>query len=192
MYYICPMRPQKVEDRELLDKLFAVIRAKGYDGASISELAALTGLKKASLYHRFPGGKKDIIKAVLEDVAAWSQKHIVGVLESPTLEADKKLETALSNIDKLYQNGEKTCIYRSLSLDNGMEHFQQELQDGLKTWLDAFTRYGEDIGLTQKAAKKKASEAIALMQGSLMVSKIMENKSIWKQTLKRMKEIYDY
>ena len=186
------MRPQKVEDRELLDRLFAVIRAKGYDGASISELAALTGLKKASLYHRFPGGKKDIIKAVLEDVEAWSQKHIVGVLESPTLEADQKLDTALSNIDNLYQNGEKTCIYRSLSLDNGMEHFQEELRDGLKKWLDAFTSYGESIGLTKKAAEEKASQAIALMQGSLMVSKIMENKSIWKQTLKRMKELYDY
>ena len=192
MHTFVPMRPQKVEDRELLDKLFAVIRAKGYDGASISELAALTGLKKASLYHRFPGGKKDIVKAVLEDVDAWSQKHIVGVLESPTLEADQKLETALSNIDKLYQNGEKTCIYRSLSLDNGLEHFQEEIKDGLSTWLKAFTRFGEGIGLTKRAAEKKASEAIALMQGSLMISKIMDNKSIWKETLKRMKELYSY
>ncbi len=186
------MRPQKVEDRELLDKLFAVIRAKGYDGASISELAALTGLKKASLYHRFPGGKKDIIKAVLEDVDAWSQKHIIGVLESPTLEADQKLETVLSNIDKLYHQGEKTCIYRSLSLDNGLEHFHQEVEGGIRSWIDAFTSFGESIGLTSIAAEKKATEAIALMQGSLMISKIMENKKIWHDTLERMRELYNY
>ncbi len=186
------MRPQKVEDRELLDRLFSVIRAKGYDGASISELAALTGLKKASLYHRFPGGKKDIIKAVLEDVEAWSQKHIVGILESPTLDADQKLETVLSNIDKLYQQGEKTCIYRSLSLDNAMEEFHQEVHGGIKLWIDAFTNYGESIGLTRHVAEKKATEAIALMQGSLMVSKIMNNKNIWRETLHRMKELYNY
>ncbi len=186
------MRPQKVEDRELLDKLFAVIRAKGYDGASLSELAALTGLKKASLYHRFPGGKKDIVKAVLEDVDAWSQKHVIGVLESPTLEADHKLDTVLSNIDKLYQQGEKTCIYRSLSLDNGLEHFHDEIQGGIKSWITAFTNFGESIGLTRKAAEKKATEAVALMQGSLMISKIMRNKMIWADTLRSMRELYYY
>lgn len=184
------MRPQKVEDRELLDKLFAVIRAKGYAGASISELAALTGLKKASLYHRFPGGKKDIVKAVLNDVEAWSQKHIIGVLESPTLDADIKLDTVLANIDKLYQNGEKTCIYRSLSLDNGLEHFQQEIQGGIKSWIGAFASFGESIGLTGLDAQKKANEAVALMQGGLMVTKIMGDKSIWKETLLRMKYLY--
>ena len=186
------MRPQKVEERELLDKLFAVIRAKGYDGASISELAALTGLKKASLYHRFPGGKKDIIRAVLEDLDTWSQKHIIGVLESPTLEADQKLNTVLSNIDKLYKQGGKTCIYRSLSLENGLEHFHQEVHSGIKSWIDAFTSFGESIGLTKLAAEKKAMEAISLIQGSLMVSKIMENKSIWEDSLVGIKELYMY
>lgn len=186
------MRPPKVEDRELLDQLFAVIRAKGYDGASISELAALTGLKKASLYYRFPGGKKDIVRAVLEDVKAWSQKHIIGVLESPTLDADLKLDTVMANIDMLYGNGEKTCIYRSLSLDNGMESFRYEIQAGLKSWIDAFTSFGESIGLTRIAAQKKGNEAVALIQGGLMVTKIMENKSIWKETLLRVKDLYKY
>lgn len=186
------MRPQKIEDRELLDKLFAVIRAKGYDGASISELAELTGLKKASLYHRFPGGKKDIVRSVLEDVDQWSQKHIIGVLESPTLEADQKLDTVLSNIDKLYQQGEKTCIYRSLSLDNGLEHFHDEIQKGIKSWINAFAHFGESIGLTRTAAEKKAREAVALMQGSLMITKIMRNKSIWDDTLRSMRELYTY
>jgi AcrR family transcriptional regulator len=186
------MRPQKVDDRELLDKLFAVIRAKGYDGASISELAELTGLKKASLYHRFPGGKKDIIRAVLQDVEAWSQKHVVGILESPNLDADTKLETVLSNINTLYQNGEKTCIYRSLSLDNGLEHFQTEIQGGIKSWINAFTSYGESIGLNESAAERKAVEAVALMQGSLMVSKIMGQKSIWHDTLEHLRELYAY
>ena len=184
------MRPQKVDDRELLDKLFAVIRAKGYDGASISELAELTGLKKASLYHRFPGGKKDIVKAVLEDVDQWSQKHIVGVLESPTMEGDQKLETALGNINKLYDNGKKTCIYRSLSLDNGLEHFHDEIESGIRSWIKAFAHFGESIGLTRKAANAKAIEAVSLMQGSLMVSRIMRNRTIWQDALQSVREMY--
>ncbi|MGI9547419.1 MAG: TetR/AcrR family transcriptional regulator [Flavobacteriaceae bacterium] len=185
------MRPQKVEERELLDKLFAVIRAKGYEGARLSELAELTGLKKASLYHRFPGGKKDIIKAVLEDVDAWSQKHVIGVFESPTLDADQKLETVLANIDMLYHQGEKTCIYRSLSLENGLDHFELEIRGGIKSWIEAFKYYGESIGLNRHTAERKATEAIALMQGSLMVSKIMNDKSVWKDALESMEDLYN-
>ncbi len=186
------MRPQKIKDRELLDKLFDAIRARGYDGTSIRELAELTGLKKASLYHRFPGGKKDMVKAVLEDVDSWSQKHIIGVLESPSLEADLKMETVLENLNILYRHGKKTCIYRSLSLHSGMEHFREELQFGIKSWIDAFVRFGMDIGLTALVAKKKAAQAVSLIQGGLMVSRIMENKTIWKETLQRVKELYDY
>ena len=48
------MRPQKVQDTEMLQGLMAVLRSRGYDGASLKELSDSTGLKKASLYHRFP------------------------------------------------------------------------------------------------------------------------------------------
>ena len=186
------MRPQKIKDRELLDRLFDAIRARGYDGTSMGELEELTGLKKASLYHRFPGGKKDMVRAVLEDVDIWSQKHIVGVLESPSMEADLKLETVLANLNVLYQKGRKTCIYRALSLQSGMEHFREELLFGIKSWIDAFTSFGIDMGLTALVARKKATQTVSLIQGGLMVSRIMENKTIWKQTLQQVRELYEY
>ena len=74
------MRPQKINDSELLNKLFATIRQKGYDGTSLNELADLTGLKKASLYHRFPGGKKDMVKSVLDYADKGADTYVVKVL----------------------------------------------------------------------------------------------------------------
>ena len=186
------MRPKRVKDRELLDKLFAVIRAKGYDGASIGELAEKTGLKKASLYHRYPGGKTDIVKAVLEDFDNWSQKHIIGVMESPTLEAEQKLDTVLENLNKLYKKGQNNCIYRSLSLDNGLEHFHDEIHSGIQSWIWAFAEFGESIGLTRRVAEEKAVKSISLIQGSLMVGKIMRNKTIFQDALSSVREMYYY
>jgi len=54
------MRPQKVNNTELVKGLLNVFRSKGYDGASLNDLAVASGLQKASLYHRFPNGKKEI------------------------------------------------------------------------------------------------------------------------------------
>lgn len=186
------MRPQKVNDRELIDMLFAVIRAKGYSGASINDLATLTGLKKASLYHRFPGGKEDIVRAVLNDVMVWSEKHIAGVLESPNLDADARLKLALSNINMLYGGGKKNCIFAALALENGWQLFGHDIKKGLRIWISAFTAYGQSIGLTRNAAEKKANEAVALIQGSLIVSRIMEDKSAWTEAMGRIEILYSY
>ncbi|MGB5237300.1 MAG: TetR/AcrR family transcriptional regulator [Flavobacteriaceae bacterium] len=186
------MRPQKISDRELIDKLFAVFRAKGYSGARINELAALTGLKKASLYYRFPGGKEDIVKAVLVDMSAWSEKNIVGVLESPNLDADTRLEVTLSNINKLYGRGKKSCLFESLSLDDGLQLLGHEIKQSLRTWIRAFTTYGQSIGLNRIAAEKKANEVVTLIQGSLVVSRIMEDNSSWAEAMKRIEKLYNY
>ena len=52
-------RTAKVSDQELMERLAKVFRNYGYEGASMTVLAKVTGLQKASLYHRFPGGKQD-------------------------------------------------------------------------------------------------------------------------------------
>lgn len=186
------MRPQKVSDRDLIDKLFTVIRANGYEGASINELADYTGLKKASLYHRYPGGKEEIVKAVLKDINDWSEKHVAGILESPNLDADTRLEAVLSNISALYSKGKKNCIFSSLALGKGLDLFGQDIKTGLRIWTRAFTTYGQSIGLTRLAAEKKADEAMVIIQGSLVVCRIMDDKTTWDKALDRVKELYNY
>ena len=47
--------PQALLSREdLLDRLLLVFRDRGFEGATIAEIARATGLGKASLYHHFP------------------------------------------------------------------------------------------------------------------------------------------
>ena len=58
------MAHPKYTHSEVIGNLMHVFRTVGYDGASLSELASPTGLKKASLYHRFPNGKKEMAEVV--------------------------------------------------------------------------------------------------------------------------------
>ena len=61
----------KYSQNDVIQSLLEVFRKVGYDGASLQQLANATGLKKSSLYHRFPEGKKqmaeEVLKAVNED-----------------------------------------------------------------------------------------------------------------------------
>jgi len=56
---------------EVVERLVGVFQRCGYDGASLSELSAATGLGRSSLYHHFPGGKEEMARAVIARVGAW-------------------------------------------------------------------------------------------------------------------------
>ena len=128
--YICPMRPQKVPDIEMLQGLLSVFRSRGYDGASLNELSEASGLKKASLYHRFPGGKKDMSVAVLTFMESQVREHVYNVLTGKEEKRQVRLAKALDNVNNLYRGGEEICMYRSLSLDTGITLFGDQIRQG--------------------------------------------------------------
>ena len=55
----------KITDGQLTEALTRVFQTYGYDGATLSRISDATGLQRASLYHRFPGGKEEMAKFVL-------------------------------------------------------------------------------------------------------------------------------
>ena len=167
------MRPQKVEKDELLERMMAVIRAKGYDGASLSELAKAAGLQKASLYHRYPGGKKDIALGVLNFIGDWVQKHVFDILENSNENPKKRISMATENIRKLYHEGEAICIVRALALEGSLELFGSELKQSIEKWIFSFQTLGMEMGLSEEEANRKAMKAIISIQGSLVVSKAL-------------------
>lgn len=184
------MRPQKVNDAELLGRLMSVIRSKGYDGASLNELADASGLKKASLYHRFPGGKKDIVLAVLGYVDDWFQKRIHDVAFSDEMSKEEKLSTIIEHIIRLYNCGLESCIVGALTLGGGLIHFSKELNMGIEGWIACFSKIGTEFGFTEEEAHQKAIQVLVKIQGSLIISKACGNTNPFKDAMKEIKELY--
>jgi AcrR family transcriptional regulator len=184
------MRPQKVTDQNLLEGLMSVIRSKGYDGSSLNDLANSTGLKKASLYHRFPKGKKEITSAVLMYVEQWVELNIVGELTDRTQKPNERLKSVIESIDDLYEGGEKICILRALTMENNMELFGKQLKNIMTSWIAGFTNLGISFGLSEKESKNKAEQTLILVQGSLIVSKAMSTLEPFQKTLVLINEIY--
>ena len=73
----------RVGDAELIDKISRVFRQHGYEGATMSRLSAATGLERASLYHRFPGGKDEMVAAAAAAGGAWFGEHVLQPLSQP-------------------------------------------------------------------------------------------------------------
>ena len=184
------MRPQKVLDQDVLTALTRVFRAKGFEGASLTEIAGETGLKKASLYHRFPEGKKQMAEAVFNHIDAWVEQNIFKPLVDTNLTPQERLDLSIINIRSLYKGGRESCIFRSLSMKLGIELFGNQIQVGMKLWIEHFRQLGIAFGQSKSQAKRNAVLNLVEIQGSLIVSEGLQDLEIFEQTMNRIRDRY--
>lgn len=184
------MRPQKVQDIDMLTGFLSVFRSKGYDGASMNDLAMAAGLKKGSLYHRFPRGKQEMIKAALEHMEDWTFQNIHSVLLNKNIEPEKRLSTALTNIKSFYDNGKSVCIYATLSMDNVIVLFGDTIKRGVTQWIKSFKEIGMAFKLNEADAEEKAQQTFIDIQGSLVLSKTTGSLSSFTKALKNIELRY--
>ncbi|UII76238.1 TetR/AcrR family transcriptional regulator [Flagellimonas sp. HMM57] len=184
------MRPQKVLDIEILKGLTKVFRSKGYEGASLKELSEATGLKKASLYHRFPNGKQEMADAVLNHLGEWIINNVFQSLLDDDIEPQIRLKNGLSEIRTLYNDGKETCIFRALSMQTGIELFEEQIKKGMNEWLSTFKEIGMAFQLNHKEAEQKALQVLIEIQGSLIVTKGIGDISIFENTIKNIEHKY--
>ncbi|MDW3194541.1 MAG: TetR/AcrR family transcriptional regulator [Cytophagales bacterium] len=176
------MAKQKYSKEELLTNLFEVFRQCGYDGASMEVLAKATGLRKSSLYHRFPGGKEQMAQEVLQTVAQWIKTHVVAVAHL-AIPVEEKLDKVMRHLFELYDGGKKSCILRSMSTESGLEKFGDLIRGTFQDLHDGFKSLALEFGKEEPEADKLAREAILKIQGSLVVGKGMGEPQLFQETL---------
>ncbi|WP_025764212.1 TetR/AcrR family transcriptional regulator [Dyadobacter tibetensis] len=184
------MRPQKILDQDLITALTTVFRSKGYEGASLNELAEVTGLKKASLYHRFPNGKQEMAEAVISHMDLWVQNNVFRALTINDRQPSIRLTDALAQIRTLYDGGKETCIFRAFSMQQGLSLFQENIREGINDWIEAFTKLGKDLSLSPAKARELAVQSLIDIQGSLILTKALDDSSIFEKALINIEKRY--
>lgn len=181
------MAHPKYTHSEVIGNLMHVFRTVGYDGASLSELASATGLKKASLYHRFPNGKKEMAEVVLAFVDEWINEKMTQVLHGEG-SPESRLRKVFSNIDELYNGGKNPCLLESLAAGSGLPFFQASIGKSFEVISKGFAQLAKDFGFSPKQAEKMGMDTLIKIQGALVVSQGMGDFDIFKNTLSDLKK----
>jgi len=184
------MRPPKVTETEILNGLSQIFRSKGFEGASLNDLAKSTGLKKASLYHRYPNGKQEMAEAVLNHIDEWVEKNVFHALTNEEIPVKKRIKKSTSQIRILYSGGNDVCIFRALSMKTGLELFSQQINDGMNNWISAFNKLGMALGLPSSKVKKHAIQTLIDIQGALIVSRGLNDVKHFENSLKLIEKRY--
>ena len=158
-------------------------RARGYDGATLSVLAEATGLSRASLYHRFPGGKEEMANAALADVEDQMHATMLAPLRQPGTPADR-LQGMIRALDAYYDGGRTGCLLAVLSLDRSGHGLEARLAAGFKDWIAALASLAAEAGVCDPEGR--AEDAVAAVQGGLVLAAGLGDPAPFRRALHKL------
>lgn len=182
------MANSKLNNEELADRVLDVFRNYGYEGTSLSRLGEATGLEKASLYYRFPGGKKDIVLAVTERVGEWFAENVIKPLRQPGPPA-QRVQLVAQSLRTFYGDGSRPCVLDTLSLVGAPEELKTALAASLAAWLAAFAAVARESGFNRAQAARRAQQALINIEGSLVLARVMKDPAVFLRALSGLSDL---
>lgn len=164
-----------IEKHELVNIAADLFRMKGYAATSIDDIAKACGLTKGSLYHHF-AGKEELALAALDQVHAHYREKIFSLIlerDKPTAKDFQAFNRAVENFFTHHPHG---CLLANLSLETGsaFESINRKIILFLNEWIACYMKVFSEY-FPPKAAKDRAEDAIAIVQGCILMNRIRRN-----------------
>ncbi|HEY8094499.1 MAG TPA: TetR/AcrR family transcriptional regulator [Methylophilaceae bacterium] len=166
------MAQQASENTSLIESLFEIFRNHGYEGTTISLLSEVTGLQKSSLYHHFPKGKEDMLKAVVSYVSAQIHQYILTPLSDSKVKPEKRFTDLIVTIKVFYGDGRKNCLLNVLNLGDAKTEINELQNNDYSAWLNALIQLGKEAGMTQQDAAVWAERFLIVVEGTLVIQRL--------------------
>ncbi len=170
---------------EMLDRLMDTFRYDGYDGASLAELSAVTGLGRSSLYHHFPGGKSDMALQVLAHMSLNLERDLLAPIRGAGT-PQTRLDAMLCTLTMFYDQGRKSCLLERLCASVEAKSFRAPLTAAFHALIGAVHQLCEEAGVPRAVAAERAEDAVIRIQGALIVGAGLADPEVFTRTLARL------
>ena len=169
---------------EVVARLSRVFSAHGYAGASLAAIGAATGLGKGSLYHAFPGGKREMADAVLEATASWFEARVLVPLEKDP-DALHAVRTMFAAVRQNMREGAGTSLHALLALGADRDPFRARIRGFYRSWRAALERCLAGAGVRDDHARQLAGETLAAVEGGIVLARGLDDPAILEELLAR-------
>ena len=183
--YSEPVPPRLVSESALLDRLTGLFRDKGFDSATMAEIAEATGLQKSSLYHRFKDGKQQMASEVAAGIGEHFSVHILAPLRTDD-ELHVRVRNVARNLSKFYESGRRACLLESLSVGSVGPAARAQLAIAANAWIDAFATVSQASGCPRREALERAQDAVASIEGALVLARVTGDATVFARAAKRL------
>jgi len=167
---------------EIVDVIADLFRRRGYDGVSLGDISAATGLGKSSLYHHFPGGKEEMASTVVEQAARNMQAFVfTPLMAGDSLES--RIDGMISSVTGIYGGGDDPCLLASLLSSDENGPLAEKAAALIRLWADRIANALRTEGIERKEARRRGILAVALIQGGLITSKAFNSGEPFREAM---------
>lgn len=161
-----------------------LFRSHGYHGTTLSIIKEASGLGKGSFYHHFPEGKEGAAGRVLDEVHEWFENHVYAPLEKPPFNRHS-IENMTAKTLEFFQNGNRVCVPGSFALYDARDLFPDQIRTYFERWIAALAFNLKKQGVAASESRALAAQAVAEIQGGLVVSRALQDPDLFAKILKR-------
>ena len=170
-----------------IPKLLQLFRDYGYDGATLAKISKATGLGKASLYHHFPGGKDEMVDAILDDLDRVASEDILQALRSDG-DAQTRLKKMCDGIANLFEGGTQPCLFAILLMGSSRDVFHDKVEMLLRNWINAIAEVLILEGLDKSLAVERGEDAVLAIEGALILSQGLNDFGAFQRVIRQLPE----
>jgi len=177
----------------IIEKTASIFNKKGYTGTYLSDLTNATGLTKGSIYGNFKD-KNEVALEAFKYNYKFQTKQVLEKIDKASNATDKFL-TFLNHYQtafkRIFNNGGCAILNTAIDADDGNDILYKEVVKTILQWQNWMVSILDD-GISKTELKSIDTNEftfrmIALMQGSIMVSKTLNNPEILVNNLEHIK-----
>ena len=180
------MKEQAANDG-LIEKITESFQAHGFEGASLLAISKATGLIKASLYWRFPDGKKEMAEAALRSVDQQFSHHILKPIDEPGPIAARLAKVA-KRLREFYGDGKRACLLDTLTLGGSPPAIRKHARLTLEYWISQFEKLAREGGLDHRTARLASEDALAALEGALVLARASGDKDVFRRAVDSLEQ----
>ncbi|GIV33990.1 MAG: hypothetical protein KatS3mg031_1525 [Chitinophagales bacterium] len=185
------MPKQKVNKEYVVHQALKMFRKKSYHQCTMADIGEAVGLLKGSIYHYF-SSKEELMKEVMIYVHKFFKDQVFVHAYDKNLPARVRLEKMIQVAEHVFLGPENGNIMGNIGLETAHVNpeFQELIQVFFKQYMKALkTIYAETY--PEEKAQELAEQAMAEMEGSLMLSRIFNKKDYFLKANRRILERMD-
>ncbi len=124
-------------------------------------------------------------RQVFLQVGQEVQEHMLQPLAAQGTPAER-LARWTKGVARFYAKGDKNCLLGAMVLSGGSGLFAAEIEATFQALIDALTQAVQGAGIARAESKRRAENAVAQIQGSLIVSRGMQNPKHFQRVLREL------
>ncbi len=153
-----------------------LLATRGLEGTSFKDVLALTDAPRGSVYHHFPGGKAELVRAAVDLAAQRALQAMAAARGEPPVAVTQRflgLWRALLDSTGLAAG----CAVAAVTVGADSPELLEHAGTIFRTWIDQLTDLYVAGGWTEAEARVFATLVISATEGAVLVARAQRDRA---------------